>query len=299
MGHINVHPYVLLTGAGFTHNFGAPLAADVWALLLSHPEIRQNREVHKLFKRNFDFEDVYHSVLSEDRFTRQQRSAILRAVRDVYEYIDTIVCRYRLNGSAPTHDGVQQLLRLFVGSEGRPGFIFTLNQDIFLERHFGHMLGQIPHVPLATPQSNSSWAQQASLFDFQIVLPEDGPLEMPSLADSPLYYVKLHGSCNWYSQAGRDVMVIGREKEHAIAGNALLNLYGMIFRRVLTEGAQRVLCIGYSFRDQHINDVLADGAAAGLRIMILSPDSPVHNREHIVSQHRGGDLGSCRRVFLV
>src|SRR5579863_9956164 len=135
---MNVNHCVLLTGAGFTHNFGAPLAADVWALLFSHPEIRKHQPVHRLFKDNLDFEEVYHAVLSGS-YDDRQRAAVLTATRDVYEYIDTIVCRYRRDSSAPNHLGIQDFLSTFKGAIDRPGFIFTLNQDLFVERHFNNI----------------------------------------------------------------------------------------------------------------------------------------------------------------
>ena len=94
----------------------------------------------------------------------------------------------------------------------------------------------------------------------------------PSLSDigsDSLYYIKLHGSSNWYHAEGSRPIVIGRGKEIQIASDVLLAFYSDLFRNVLVGAAKRVLCIGYSFRDPHVNDVLADAVATGAEIFLL------------------------------
>ena len=54
--------HILLTGAGFTCNFGAPLAAEVWSLILTHPPLAAAPRVRELLLQDFDYESVYHTV---------------------------------------------------------------------------------------------------------------------------------------------------------------------------------------------------------------------------------------------
>lgn len=50
----------ILTGAGFTHNFGGPLAAEVSALILNAIDGAKEPALKDLLRRNFDFETVHH-----------------------------------------------------------------------------------------------------------------------------------------------------------------------------------------------------------------------------------------------
>ena len=57
---------VLLTGAGFTNTVGAPLAKTMWSWIFHKEEIQKSPHLRELLLGNFNFEDVYHSVLLGD-----------------------------------------------------------------------------------------------------------------------------------------------------------------------------------------------------------------------------------------
>ena len=66
--------------------------------------------------------------------------------------------------------------------------------------------------------------------------------------------------------------MIGTGKEDAIAGNALLSLYREQFQGHLLAGQTRIMVIGYSFADGHINELLLEGARnAGLTMYLVNP----------------------------
>lgn len=69
-------------------------------------------------------------------------------------------------------------------------------------------------------------------------------------------------------------MVIGRGKMEQISKEPLLKCYFDIFKEVLCEGSHNLIVIGYGFGDEHINSVLAEAVQIGLKIYILSPESP-------------------------
>lgn len=72
-------------------------------------------------------------------------------------------------------------------------------------------------------------------------------------------------------------MVIGLEKERDIAKEPMLCSYAAIFKMVLTK-AKRLLVIGYSFRDEHINKAIALAMAGchnpELELYVVSPERP-------------------------
>ncbi|HVF61527.1 MAG TPA: hypothetical protein VNJ70_17090 [Thermoanaerobaculia bacterium] len=90
--------HVLLTGAGFTHNFGAPLAEGIWSLILGHPAIKSTR-LRDLLLNDLDYESAYHIVMSSADYVNDDREAMQQAVSAAYEYIDEIVKSWTPTGS--------------------------------------------------------------------------------------------------------------------------------------------------------------------------------------------------------
>ena len=97
------------------------------------------------------------------------------------------------------------------------------------------------------------------------------PAEVPDLRlRCHLNYVKLHGSFNWND--GTDAMLIvgGGKKGGPISLSAAASLFRSISKQVLTYGDRRLLVIGYSFHDDHVNEVIADAVrTSGLRLMVV------------------------------
>ena len=272
--------HILLTGAGFTHNFGAPLARDVWNLIFNHPEVQGAPNVRGLFLENQDFEEAYNITISDSRFTPADRQAIQSAVREAFEYIDRTVrdWLFTVNSPHPVNVyGVQKFISRFAGSKSRPGLYFTLNQDLFLERHYYNgerpaMVG-IQHHPdwfssrfLNQKLGHEHWRNLTST-----------ALDVSGLcAGHSFLYVKLHGSSNWFSSDGHQRMVIGRGKLGQIAAEPLLAAYWELFTQVLTSGNRRIFVIGYGFCDEHVNQVLAkaiDGNHIELFVLSQKPAS--------------------------
>jgi hypothetical protein len=287
---VNVKNCVLLTGAGFSKNFGAPLAADVWALLFSHPDVGLQPRVRNLLRKQFDFESVYQQVMMGD-FDAREKSAMRKAVEDTYSYIDSILESYKTNARLPNIYEVQKFLNAFAGDRRSPGFIFTLNQDLFMERHFYNSVRPtLPFIPASANWFSLNFSLISSPFENQVTIPETLSPSMQALGSDSFYYVKLHGSSNWYRSGGERSMVIGGAKHIQIAEDRLLSFYADLFRAVLVEGSKRVLCIGYSFRDPHINDVLADAVRSGTEIFILGPGSADQVAMRIMGCHRGEEI---------
>lgn len=284
---VNAADRVLLTGAGFTHNFGGPLARDVWAAILNNPAIHTYPELVDLLHGSFDYEELYHQV-QDPKYGAAATSAFQQAVFDIYREID--------RRSSPLAWGddrvnvlrdVQDLVAAFRGEPGRPGFFFTLNQDLLVERS----VGSFRCTPTMLGLGND--------WEFS---PEELPADLPArvlptrvanryLASSrgeTLYYVKLHGSYNWRSVDGSKTMVIGTSKLAQIQCHPLLAWYHKIFHSVLCRPNCRLLVIGYSFRDSHINKAIATAIRRhGLEVHVVCPEAPEAFRAQLKQSHCG------------
>jgi hypothetical protein len=73
-------------------------------------------------------------------------------------------------------------------------------------------------------------------------------------------------------QGDREMMlVIGGNKTESIAQQPLLQWYHDMFRAHLCARDARLMIIGYSFGDAHINKMIFSGIEAGLKIFIIDP----------------------------
>jgi hypothetical protein len=146
--------------------------------------------------------------------------------------------------------------------------IFTLNQDLFFELTYDPVFRD--HQPyenfqfpgISTPED---WTHRRGFVEAKWELNEQ--VVMPS--KQPIF--KLHGSSNWADESGAGLMVMGSGKREAIAGRRLLRWYSQQFREWLARSDTRLMVIGYSFRDEHINEAIAAATTASLRLFLVDP----------------------------
>jgi hypothetical protein len=127
---------VLLTGAGWSRNWGGQLASEVWSSLIGHPRIGANASLRDLLLSEPAFE-VALGKTHVAPFTAADRA-------DIEQLFWTLSSLWIVRLRGQTNDPwiniykVQELLFRFFGqrNEGNsPGYLFTLNQDLFFERH--------------------------------------------------------------------------------------------------------------------------------------------------------------------
>jgi len=275
---IKLSPYILFTGAGFTHNIGTPLSQDMWAEIFNNRLVQSTPRVKDLMLRDADFESVYNSII-EGNYSDDEKDVISKAVLTAYENLDTIVRQWIFNSTGPNQLNIyklQEFISSFAGKNGK-GFYFTLNQDLFLERKYYN--GVEPVLPAIQRKSNwftTHFNNQLTAQDY-CRLPTKNELNAPKinlLVAGNYFYIKLHGSYNWLSSSGSQRLVIGRNKLNQINQEPLLAYYFELFENVLSTEDKRLLIIGYGFRDEHINEVLADSVENhGLQIHIVTPVS--------------------------
>lgn len=127
--------FTLLTGAGWSRNWGAPLAADVWQMIMDDAGVRANRELLGLLRDEPSFE-VALAKARVSPFAAADRETLERAVLDAFVRIDQEIARIDPH-ARPNIYLLQQLLFRFARRDESidTGYLFTLNQDLFCERH--------------------------------------------------------------------------------------------------------------------------------------------------------------------
>lgn len=288
---------LLLTGAGFTKNFGTPLASEMWSWIFNYPLTQKQRKVRSQMLGDFDFENIYYKII-DGSFSEDDKQAIKKAVDAAYTRLDSIIRRYN-NGKTIgiSLRGVQRLINKFAPHD-KQSFIFTVNQDLFLERQYYN--GKRLHIPGLS--QNRSWFTTSFKHKIQsphyIKLPNHDQLEEVKeheLNQKRFNYLKLHGSYSWLDAEGSDAMVIGRGKEVRIQKEPLLRWYMEVFEEALLQTDRRLLAIGYGFRDEHINSVLVQALRKyNLSLHVIAPTEPKDFKSYLFD---GEDIKPEGRVI--
>ena len=157
--------------------------------------------------------------------------------------------------------------------------VFTLNYDLCVEEVCGR-------ANVQRGFEGRSWDWRA--------FEETEEDEVP-----PLLLYKLHGSLDWQSSAGRvgyvDAPSAIRDDEVAIVfGTSYKRQYvdpflflAYEFRRWTLDAAKIIVCIGYSFGDDHINDILAQSLRQDDQrrlVAVFGPAADVEEQQEMVSK---------------
>lgn len=275
MNDISSSDLILLTGAGFTKNFGGFLGSEMWSLIYNNPLMARSPELKRRLTHNHDYESIYSEVLDDESFTTEEKETIQTVVEEAYRALDDSVKNWRFTETSPypvNWYGLNNLLSLFSGDNTHQGFFFTLNQDIFMERRSGSVC---PGVPRFSHEFYNIGGRNLQENDFVVLPNEDNvvnDVRQGIQNHNGQVYIKLHGSYGWRSALGTSPMVIGKNKTALIESEPILREYFDLFKNVLSGGNKKLLIIGYGFMDKHINEVIWDAAKNnGLQIYIISP----------------------------
>jgi SIR2-like domain len=259
-------PHYLLTGAGFSRNWGGWLASEAFEYLLGVPEIDDRlRDILWDAKlRDEGFEGALSIVQNKYTYdkspeNKKRLDTLTRAVIGMFTAMQTAFNKldYRDSGLR-----LQQFLSRFDA-------IFTLNQDTLLEtlyagdvrwseRWYGSYLPYMTFIE-KPPQRYQFMLREPLRQDAEFVTQENY---------QPIY--KLHGSYNWFSEPeGERLLVMGGNKTGFIKTFHVLKRYQEEFFNMLSSPDTHLMVIGYSFGDTHINDAIKAAAAKGLRLFII------------------------------
>ena len=212
-------------------------------------------------------------------------------IRECFDSIDRAI-KPPLNAGIHFY-GVERLLIKFCGQVGAgpdSGYLFTLNQDMLLERKFvNHLDVRPPTLPGVGigPQHGPFGGNFGALgqsVEMSIRFDPDNPPPLRRASN----YIKLHGSANWFLDGQRPLMVLGNAKTQQIAEIPLLMWYHHVFESVLNTGEIRLMIIGYGFGDEHINRAIAEGVRnSGLHLMIWDIGTAQQIREKVTTSPHG------------
>ena len=259
---------IALLGAGFSRSWGGWLAQEVVGELLGR--IGEHGELYWRLRKTTDFE----LVLAEARERARVRGtpdaiepmrALETAIVEVFGEMNRSFCI--LKGLDFIEDPAFSVTA-FLGSLEE---IYTLNQDLLLETHYVPVPGlrtwQGPEFPGV--HAPDGWADRDR---WERTLEAWTPGEEFALDGARQPIFKLHGSVNWRERAGDRLLVMGAGKDQSIRRSSLLKRYFDHFVGSLMRGDRRLLVIGYSFRDSHINEVLLRACRQSrLKVYIVDP----------------------------
>ncbi len=263
-------PHYLLTGAGFSRNWGGWLANEVFEYLLGAPEVddRLRSILWDAKLRGDGFEGalaVVQAAYAVDKGP-DAKNALDRLTQAVIGMFSSMQNGFAgIKKPDPRSDmSLQEFLSQFDA-------IFTLNQDTLLEtiyagdvrwseRWYGSFLPFMKFV---------KEPEEAYPYMLRELLTEDLNLTAdPNY--QPIY--KLHGSYNWLADPkGERLVIIGGNKRASIEKFPVLARYHSEFRRRLTEPEAFLMVIAYSFSDHHINSIIIEAGINGLKVFIVDP----------------------------
>jgi hypothetical protein len=275
----------LLTGAGFTKNFGGFLATEMWSQIFNDPQIQANKQLRSLLQNNFDFEAVYSEVIDNNKYSKKEKEAIKSSVHNAYKNLDDAICNWKFNSDSPYPVNIYGLGDLFKkiwpGPYKKPSLFFTLNQDLFVERRWGH---PSPGAPRFKQEFYQIHGRELNSSEF-VTLPRenvDASIVNGLNSHNGIHYIKLHGSYGWRASGETNQLVIGTNKESLIKSEPLLRNYFDLLKSVIGENNKKVLIIGYGFHDTHINNVLLQGVEDhNLKIYIISTQPPQNLKQYL------------------
>ena len=275
-----MRPHLLLTGAGFSYNWGGYLASEAFEFLLSVTD--GDDDLRSLLWRehaaHLGFEDILAKLQREFQAEwTAQREQDLRNLTSAVQFMFGSMAR--AFSQTPFEPQLTDPKLGVVNFLAKFDAIFTLNQDTLLEQQYIPAVGQdvFPQslqfpgyigayrpgiVPALDSATYGPLAERIELYK-----PDQSFKPLPRLQP----YIKLHGSVD-IKQGDREMMlVIGGNKTESIAQQPLLQWYHDMFRAHLCARDARLMIIGYSFGDAHINKMIFSGIEAGLKIFIIDP----------------------------
>ncbi len=255
--------HILLLGAGFSRNWDGWLASEVYDHLFTSSHILGDAHLQRVLRRTKDtggFETALAEVqndyiLNHTPANLDHLHRLQAAIGDMYADMEAgFANKISMEFS---NDGNSQIWKFLARFDA----IFTLNQDLLLERHY--LDG---NLALASPRKWDGWRLPGMkvLFDGG----RDGPFDCGKIKWTPeepsafrTYpniqpYFKLHGSWNWWANHGEQMLVLGDNKISTIKRHPILNWYQEQFFAYLLRPDAKLMVIGYGFNDQHINQTI-------------------------------------------
>jgi hypothetical protein len=255
---------VLVLGAGFSKNWGGLVAGEAFNFLMSSALLDDVGKALLMKHKDGSFEaaldELQAAHLRGDGAASVQLTKLEGAVAQMFEAMD-LAFRNRPSGGFEFSNDMALSVAAFLA---RFDAIFTLNQDVLLERYY---IGQAQQTLGAHHRSGVIFPGMRALpkagFAFEEVgvwVPTD-PLDMVVAANfQPIY--KLHGSVRWRTNDGQPILIMGGGKTMAINRFPVLKASFDAFDRYLAMPDLRLMMVGYGFGDDHVTQRMTAAAEA-------------------------------------
>lgn len=266
---------VLLTGAGFSRNWGGLLANEITNQLLS--AINKGPQIVKAeyYKQLATETGNYETVLQEFQRLHSadpENAAILECLTYIEEAIRTCFFEMdRLYGgkSAGINNSARYNVEKFISNFD---YFFTTNQDLLIERRFINLFSAPFFIGTHKPARNGTVlpgirGNPSRFRDYDLGLisqqdlkikVNDEPVDVAKESLGYLPYIKLHGSYDWQTVSGGRLIISGGKKDQQINKSPLLKDYFEFFCETIKRPNTLIVIIGYGFNDTHINGALSD-----------------------------------------
>src|SRR5712664_1980881 len=245
--------HLLLTGAGFSKNWGGLLASEVFNDLLSASELDQTTR-DMLYKANEPRGGGFEAVLARlqgatDAANVKRCETLTSVLAGIFNMMGGAYMQRQFEFAAIPD--TRYSLTPFLG---RFDTIFTLNQDTLIEQKYLPGLptrrAHLPGLKFMNPSAMTGAVQD------KFAMMEPNPSDF-HLSPSIQPYIKLHGSVNWMeSNTGQRMLIMGGAKTAFLGRFPLLKWYQDEFRKALMQPGARLMVMGSSFSDEHINDAI-------------------------------------------
>lgn len=277
---------VFFFGAGSSMSVGIPgieqLTIEVGSLLEEPQSSQYQRILTDVGKANV--EEILNRIralkeLIGDNETREYDGIVGKTQ---VKQLDEAVCKAikqvieSKSGSIEPQEKFGQWLRIVHSYRELPLEIFTTNYDLLLERalerhgvpYYDGFVGSVN--PFFAPESVDTMSDS------------DSKSSIPPSSWVRLW--KIHGSLNWRmisdgetsriarsENSGENVIIFPSRDKYEESRRLPFLTFQDRLRKVLLKGATLVVVIGYSFSDQHINDILFQGLRSNPRLSIIVP----------------------------
>ena len=208
--------YVLLLGAGFSKNWGGWLGAEAFEYLLGYPAVRDNaalREILWKHQSSGGFEaalaEVQNAYRSDPAGHKAELDSVQGGVSKMFDDMNSAFLEPRF-GFQFHQTSIERTVVTFLSKFDA---IFTLNQDLLLERHYLIAnLAEAPEpyrrwrshdLPGMCPNSDDHGYQKWALDKWT---PESAREFKIKDGAQPLF--KLHGSSNWGNAHNDRLMIL-------------------------------------------------------------------------------------------